>query len=288
MDQFKDNFVEQVAYFDTQFEDFFHDLSLNSYSPAHARVLNTDDYLEYVQRFNQMEEKWQALLAKTGLMIESSPQEEYLAGRGRISLNISDRSLFVSFLASLPSPDAGLTERMQCRLIDIFGSLSSQIRWVYDFARADEHFLELLPVLPEIASQQHRLLGELGNDVFEGVLKYERQGCLREYIALLQKGIFSIRAMGLDTSMAFSTPEEYKKRWKENYFEPVNSLRDNPKAQGLLKDALVYATEVIKSAYEYVDEYPTSNEEHRSNMRIMVTEAEQELLKFQETFSHGS
>jgi len=188
------------------------------------------------------------VLDQTGLSLEPVSGKKAVMfgpegqlGEGEMRLNISNKDRFLSFLGAL-KPEQVENKALKPNLESLSGIFDQQLFDQYNLTEPSDDALRLLGGLGEIVNQYKRLGMEQSVTKLESYLNHARQGDLREYLLINQKGLFSEpgKAFGPADWQKDATPAYLEKRWDEA-LNTLNMAKENPKAEALynqLKDHL--------------------------------------------------
>lgn len=174
------------------------------------------------------------------------------AGVGEMRLNISDKNKFTSFLGAL-KPDQVEGRALRPNLESLSGILAKQVLDQYDLKEPSDEALQLFGGLGKIVDQYKRLgMGQAVTGL-ETYLAHARQGDLKEYVAIEQRGLFSEpgKSFGPADWQKDSTPDHLEERWGDT-LRILSIIKENPKAGNLYKQLEVHLNTCAKVAEESI------------------------------------
>lgn len=197
------------------------------------------------------------VLNKIGIDIESPDKDGTFAesetyASGELSINLSDKDLYLVFLRTLDS--SNLSQETKELLEMIAKKLVRQVKEEYSLESLDDRLLELLAGLKDIVLEYERigLVKEVSS--LKQYQEYINTGFLKEYISAKNHKIFEPIGSGfnLSTFQRDSSYENYINYWQADFFSILEKIKKNPKATDFYSKVLDYGRACLDFAEEDV------------------------------------
>ena len=224
-------------------------------------------------------ERHSETLRKLGIDIESpnkegdiDENETYAAGE--VSINLTDKDLYLKYLKTLHKDN--LQEETKELLKMMSEKFVRQVQQEYSLDSADDRLLELLSGLKNIVAEYERA-GM--NEEVSGLKEYQEymnSGYLREYISARNHRMFEPIGTGfnLSTFQRDASYDYYTGAWQSNFFDQLEKIKQNPKAEDFYKKVLEYGKACLDFAEKDIEEirsrYSGSHPEYVSNVEKAI------------------
>lgn len=208
--------------------------------------------------------------------------EGKIAEIGEMRVNISDHSVFLSFLHVLKPEDIHERE-LGLNLAFVSLVLSRQVTDNYNLDHPSNEALQFLASLETIVEEYRRLGLHDSAEFIDIYSLHSRQGDLREYVLAYQSGLF--KEPGKDFGPADwqkdTTEDQLVKRWSKA-LTILYSVESNPKAKDIFTQLLGHLQKCAKSAQENLRTLEYIPEVEKRKLAIVLEDAIEHLKDYED------
>jgi len=199
------------------------------------------------------------------------------AGVGEMRLNISNEKRFLSLLSSL-KPEQVENRALKPNLESLSDVFSRQIFDQYNLTEPSDEALQLFGGLEKIVAQYKRLGMEQAITRLEIYLTHAKQGDLKEYIAIEQRGLLSEpgKSFGPADWQKDTSPESLEGKWEEA-LRILDVVKKNPKANALYERLETHLKKCVGIAKENIPSLKYYNVEKKTEFIRILEQAKTQL-----------
>ena len=230
--------------------------------------------------------KHKKLLEKLGLSLKPVAEgatifvvgDDREAKQVQMMIDVVNKDHFLAFLNEL-TPEQVESAGLKQNLEKIISTLSQQIVGHYDLVAPEQEAMELFAGMEKIIAAYKRLkINGPALDELEKYLQHGKNGSLREYVAIKQKGLLSPpgESFGPADWQKDSTPAKLEQSWNEA-ISVLKNTKENPQAIRLYEELSEHLKMCVEMAIKSLESLKYWDAATIDKLRTILETAQQKI-----------